>query len=104
MLLTVVTLLVSISGAFGQLSWEITESLDTAGKYNFTRWVDMEAKRIEFEVSVETTGFVGFGLSYTGNMVGADVVIGGVDADGNSYFTVRYIILIQYLFQNGSSG
>lgn len=85
----IVTLLAIFSAAFGELSWEITESLDPQGKYNFTRWVDMEMKRIEFEVSVETTGFIGFGLSYTGNMVGADVVIGGVYNDGNSYFTVR---------------
>uniref|UniRef100_A0A674APS7 Monooxygenase, DBH-like 1, like n=1 Tax=Salmo trutta TaxID=8032 RepID=A0A674APS7_SALTR len=40
---------------------------------------------ITFQLTVKTTGWVGFGLSPNGGMAGADIVIGGVGQDGN-YF------------------
>ena len=51
--------------------------------WNFTR----ATETIYFAVNVSTTGWVGFGLSPTGAMVGSDVVIGWV-AGGNTYFAV----------------
>ncbi|XP_055764097.1 DBH-like monooxygenase protein 2 homolog [Salvelinus fontinalis] len=40
---------------------------------------------ITFQLTVKTTGWVGFGLSPNGGMAGADIVIGGVGRDSN-YF------------------
>ncbi|KAL5500620.1 hypothetical protein EMCRGX_G012211 [Ephydatia muelleri] len=47
-------------------------------------------KTITFNVVVHTTGWVGFGLSPNGGMVGSDVVIGWVSGDGKTYFHDRY--------------
>jgi len=68
--------------------WNITSVLDRDGKYVMTRTVDKENKIISFEVSVQTNGWVGFGLNGHGSMIGAEIVIGGVDGE-NHYFTVR---------------
>ncbi len=48
---------------------------------------DKAKETITFSVRVKTTGWVGFGLSPTGDMIGSDVVIGWV-ADGTKYFKV----------------
>lgn len=42
---------------------------------------------ITFELVVNTTGWVGFGLSPNGAMKGSDIVIGGIGPAG-SYFAV----------------
>lgn len=42
---------------------------------------------IEFQLTVNTTGWVGFGLSPNGNMIAADIVIGGM-GPSEPYFTV----------------
>lgn len=44
---------------------------------------------IVFELSVNTTGWIGFGLSPNGGMKGADMVIGGYKSSG-SYFSVSH--------------
>ncbi|XP_051731145.1 DBH-like monooxygenase protein 2 homolog isoform X2 [Ctenopharyngodon idella] len=44
---------------------------------------------ILFELTVNTSGWVGFGFSPKGGMTGADIVIGGVGPKG-SYFTDRH--------------
>ena len=54
--------------------------------WNFTR----EESIIYFAVNVSTRGWVGFGLSPNGGMVGSDVVIGWVNG-GASYFQVFYV-------------
>lgn len=64
----------------------LRESIDPAGKYQLEWIVNWEVRRITFNVIAETTGFVGFGLSTNGKMTGADIVIGGVDSKGRSYF------------------
>jgi hypothetical protein len=51
--------------------------------------VDSDLKMITFELAVETTSFVGFGISLGGTMNGADIFIGGVNSEGQSYFDVR---------------
>lgn len=46
---------------------------------------------ITFQLTVNSTGWVGFGLSPQGNMVRADIVMGGYGPAG-SYFAVRTIV------------
>ena len=64
----------------------------SVGKYwlywNFSH-VD---ETIQFAVRVNTTGWVGFGISPNGQMPGSDVVIGWVDGD-NIYFHVSVKIM-----------
>ncbi len=49
------------------------------GVYNM--WWSFDDKEITIEVKAQTTGYVGFGLSPSGSMAGADIVIGGVDGN-----------------------
>lgn len=65
------------------------ETLDRRGKYELEWLVEMEQKRITFNVTVQTKGYVGLGLSRRGKMAGADLVIGGVNHDGEPYFYVK---------------
>lgn len=59
------------------------------GKYQLEWLVDWNQKRVKFNVTVKTTGYVGFGLiRRAGKMTGADIVIGGVYPNGRSYFSV----------------
>ncbi|CAG7816338.1 unnamed protein product, partial [Allacma fusca] len=60
-----------------------TESLHP--DYRVEWQADYGEKTIEFWISANTTGFVGFGISNTGDMDGADLVFGGVQ-DGSAYF------------------
>ena len=46
------------------------------------------ARTIQFAVRVQTTGWVGFGLSPNGQMPGSDVVIGWVNQQGEVVFHV----------------
>lgn len=50
--------------------------------------VNWKEKSITFQVSAETKGWVGFGLSRDGRMSGSDIVIGGVAPSGKPYFDV----------------
>ncbi|XP_046692570.1 DBH-like monooxygenase protein 2 homolog [Silurus meridionalis] len=53
------------------------------------RWgFDMVKDTITFEVTANTTGWVGFGFSPNGGMAGSDILIGGVGPEGG-YFTDR---------------
>ena len=65
-----------------------SEILDQDGNYKVDWYIDYEASRVNFTVTVRTTGFIGFGLSPSGGMIGADIVIGGVYPDGEPYFSV----------------
>ncbi|CAL8068438.1 unnamed protein product [Orchesella dallaii] len=68
------------------------ETLDPNGKYNLEWVVDWARERVLFNVTVETKGWVGFGLSRRGKMAGADIIIGGVAPSGKSYFSDRHAI------------
>ncbi|KAK9956423.1 hypothetical protein ABG768_014158 [Culter alburnus] len=57
-------------------------ALDADGRYNI-KW-GFDESTITFEVEVETTGYIGFGLSPTGAMSSSDIVIGGV-LNGSPY-------------------
>jgi hypothetical protein len=63
------------------------EPLDPENKYLLSWEVDLDTEVVTFNVVVETRGFVGFGISPSGNMIGADIFIGGVDSiSGFNYY------------------
>ncbi|KAJ1154614.1 hypothetical protein NDU88_007357 [Pleurodeles waltl] len=61
--------------------------LDPQGHF-LVHW-GRQGDRITFLLEVQTLGYVGFGLSTTGAMASADLVIGGVRQDGKPYLQVR---------------
>lgn len=67
-------------------------TLDPQGIYQLEWMVDLEAKKVTFNVTVRTKGYVGFGLSDNGKMTGADIVVGGVLPNGRSYFSDRHAV------------
>lgn len=68
------------------------EQLDSQGKV-FLGWeFDLETNLITFEMEVETTGWVGLGISPSGSMVGADIFIAGVNPDLSTYSNVCKLI------------
>ncbi|KAG7264933.1 hypothetical protein CRUP_027124 [Coryphaenoides rupestris] len=69
------------------------EYLDTDRSVLLKWGFDDVQGNITFRITVQTTGWVGFGLSPNGDMIGADMVIGGVGAEG-IYFTAKPIKLI----------
>lgn len=71
------------------------EVLDTRGRYYLEWLVDWNQERITFNVTCATRGFVGFGLARESKMEGADIIIGGVNPNGNAYFTDRHAIAQQ---------
>lgn len=66
------------------------ENLGSNGIYMVQWEAYSDIKTIIFELTVATTGFVGFGISPVGGMTGADIIIGGVHPNGSVYFSVRY--------------
>ena len=60
---------------------------DNGGLYELYWTFDNAAETISFAVRVQTTGWVGFGLSPNGQMPNSDVVIGWVD-NGVTFFHV----------------
>ena len=58
------------------------------GLYELYWNFDNDAETISFAVRVQTSGWVGFGLSPNGQMPDSDVVIGWVTADGETMFHV----------------
>lgn len=68
-----------------------SETLDSGGRYQLEWSVDFDQKRITFNVTVQTNGYVAFGLSQNGSLnAKSDIVIGGVNPNGKTYFTDRY--------------
>lgn len=65
------------------------EYLEKNGKYLVEWEAYTDTQTIIFELTAESTGFVGFGISPVGGMDGADIIIGGVYANGSYYFSVR---------------
>ena len=62
-------------------------TVENGGLYELYWTFDNAAETVSFAVRVQTTGWVGFGLSPNGQMPNSDVVIGWVD-NGEIYFTV----------------
>lgn len=66
-------------------------NLDGNGNYNVSWNFNASSDSLEFLVEVRATGWVGFGVAENAptNMVGYDVAIGGVMANGTGYLQVR---------------
>ncbi len=60
----------------------------SSGSYMLHWSYNVENESIRFAVNVSTTGWVGLGLSVTGNMPGSDVVIGWVNDQGDVFLHV----------------
>ncbi|XP_051007499.1 DBH-like monooxygenase protein 2 [Acomys russatus] len=63
---------------------------------------DYEAEIITFELQVQTTGWVGLGITNRYTFVGSDLVVGGVLPDGNVYFSDQHLLDEDTLEQDGS--
>ena len=69
-------------------------------RYTLYWTYDPVAEEVSFAVFVQTTGWIGFGLSPTGQMPGSDVVIGWVDDGGRSHFDVSPVIRSHGIFNS----
>ncbi|XP_069098968.1 putative DBH-like monooxygenase protein 2 isoform X2 [Pleurodeles waltl] len=73
----------------GQLAdLRFNKTLDTEGRVLLLWDFNKTTEEITFALHVRTTGWIGFGLSPSGGMTGADIVIGGVSPSSNqsTYF------------------
>lgn len=87
LLMPLVVLLGQTSGAVVDPTLPFSEYLHSSSSI-LLRWgFDVVKDTITFEVTVNTTGWVGFGFSPNGGMAGSDIFIGGVGPNG-IYFTV----------------
>lgn len=68
------------------------EYLDSNEKFMVEWEAYTDTQTIVFELTVETLGFVGFGISPVGGMTGADIIIGGVYLNSSHYFSVRALL------------
>ncbi|KAL6030229.1 hypothetical protein STEG23_035757 [Scotinomys teguina] len=69
----------------------------------FLLWdFDYETEIITFELQVQTTGWVGLGITNRYTFVGSDLVVGGVLPDGNVYFSDQHLLDEDTLEQDGS--
>ena len=82
------SLLPLVLGSFPFSSTLASDQATGQPLYQLQWTFDDVRKTITFNVVVHTTGWVGFGLSPNGGMVGSDVVIGWVSSDGRTYFHV----------------
>ncbi len=89
-ILSLVLLLLSVHWSWSQKDplLPFSEHLDLEHKVRLKWGFDEIQGTILFELTVNTSGWVGFGFSPKGGMTGADIVIGGVGPSG-SYFTVK---------------
>lgn len=69
--------------------------LDSAKNYYLSWTLDNE--KISFLVRVNTSGYVGFGLSPNPNMINSDIFIGGVKDDG-AYFGVTFSLSFFFFY------
>lgn len=64
--------------------------------YYYLYWnFSTAGENIQFAVRANTTGWVGFGISPSGQMIGSDVVIGWIDDQNTGQFHVRYLCVVQ---------
>ena len=70
----------------------ILNTAENGGLYELYWNFNNDAETISFAVRVQTTGWVGFGLSPNGQMPDSDVVIGWVTDDGETVFHVSFFL------------
>ena len=75
-------------GSYPFSSTLVSDQATGQPRYQLQWTFDAAQKTITFNVVVQTTGWVGFGLSPDGGMVNSDVVIGWISSDGTAYFNV----------------
>lgn len=66
------------------------EYLDEGGLVYLKWGFDNVQGNITFQLTVNTTGWVGFGFSPHGGMDDADIVMGGLGSDGSYFAVSRY--------------
>ena len=66
--------------------------LDNEGRYKMFYSYDTELSTLRIAVLVQTTGWIGLGISPNGQMPGSDVVMGWVDRRGQALLQVLTII------------
>ena len=65
--------------------------LDNEGRYTMFYSYDTNLSILRIAVLVNTTGWIGLGISPNGQMPGSDVVIGWVDSSGEAFLQVSKI-------------
>ena len=75
-------------------AYRFSATLDPNGLYKLYWNYSLTAQTISFAVRVQTTGWVGFGVSPNGQMPGSDVVIGWIDSDGTAQFKVVFVLCV----------
>ena len=73
-----------------------TQTANFNENYKATWAVDDFSKTLTVSLEVKTNGWVGFGISDSGTMENADLIIAGELNNGTKYFTVR--ICLNFLF------
>ena len=75
----------------GELSEQYTYSveMDTEGRYTMFYSYDEASSILRIAVRVQTTGWIGLGISPNGQMPGSDVVMGWVDQNGTAFLQVK---------------
>ncbi|MGH0120290.1 UNVERIFIED_CONTAM: hypothetical protein FKN15_060698 [Acipenser sinensis] len=93
-----------LASVLGQDSGDMpfNETLDSAGNVSLRWGFDSKQETITFQLACKTRGWVGFGLSPSGEMDGSDIVIGGVNPNGTTYFTDRHAVDAQLPLVDGS--
>ena len=71
--------------------------LDNEGCYTMFYTYDADLRILRIAVLVQTTGWIGLGISPNGQMPGSDVVMGWVDRNGKAFLQVRNMYILQYL-------
>ena len=81
---------VNAHGHSDELSEQYTYNvqLDNEGRYTMFYSYDTESSILRIAVLVQTTGWIGLGISPNGQMPGSDVVMGWVDSSGQSFLQV----------------
>ena len=77
--------------------FHVALSTDPTYQYDLYWKVDLEEEMIELAVNVSTTGWIGFGLSPNGQMLGSDVLIGWISNDGVETISVHTVYNFIYL-------
>ena len=68
--------------------------LDANGHYRMFYSYDEDLSILRIAVLVETTGWIGLGISPNGQMPSSDVVMGWVDQNGTAFLQVQLIAII----------
>ena len=71
-----------------QYTYSVQLDTDHEGHYTMFYSYDKDLSILRVSVLVQTTGWIGLGISPNGQMPGSDVVIGWVDDNGRAFLQV----------------